>query len=85
VAAVSSGPCFHPRLCKLKKISLADGEVFINYAVETGSDVIICIPSFIKIGSGIQKLMGEDPNTDTHRQEGDLISLLLFFRNKERI
>jgi hypothetical protein len=35
----------------------------MKYAVETGSDTMIYIhtyiPSFIKTGSGIQKLMGE--------------------------
>jgi hypothetical protein len=30
---------------------------FIKYAVEMGSDAMIYIPSFIKIGSGIQKPM----------------------------
>jgi hypothetical protein len=30
----------------------------MKYAVEMGSGGMICIPSFIKIGSGIQKLMG---------------------------
>jgi hypothetical protein len=30
----------------------------MKYAVEIGSFPAICIPSFIKIGSGIQKLMG---------------------------
>jgi hypothetical protein len=40
------------------------------YAVEMDSGAMIYIPSFIKIGSGIQK---------THRQRGDLTSLLLFF------
>jgi hypothetical protein len=39
------------------------------------------ITSIIKIGLGIQKLIGED--TRTHRQRGDLISLCLFFHNKE--
>jgi hypothetical protein len=29
----------------------------MRYAVEIGSDVMICIQSFIKIGSGIQKLL----------------------------
>jgi hypothetical protein len=29
----------------------------MKYAVETGSDAMIYIPSFIKIGSGIQKLI----------------------------
>jgi hypothetical protein len=38
-------------------------------------------PSLIKIGSGIQGLIGGD--SQTHRQHGDLISLLLFFQNKE--
>jgi hypothetical protein len=33
------------------------------------------IASSVKIGSGIQKLMGEK----SHRQEGDLISLLFSF------
>jgi hypothetical protein len=43
---------------------------------------MIYIPSFIKIGSAVQKLMGRI-HKQTHRQEGDLISLLLFFQNKE--
>jgi hypothetical protein len=30
----------------------------MKYAVEMGSGAMICIPSFIKTGSGIQKLMG---------------------------
>jgi hypothetical protein len=30
----------------------------MKYAVEIGSGVMIYIPSFIKIGSGIQKLLG---------------------------
>jgi hypothetical protein len=47
----------------------------MKYAVEMGSGAIIYIPSFIKIGSGIQKLILGD--TQTHRQHGDLISLLL--------
>jgi hypothetical protein len=44
-------------------------------AVEMGSGAVIYIPSFIKISSGIQKLIGV---TQTHRQEGDHISLLSF-------
>jgi hypothetical protein len=40
----------------------------MKYAVEMDSDDMIYIPSFIKIGSGIQKLMGGDP-TDTHSME----------------
>jgi hypothetical protein len=53
----------------------------MKYAVEMGSRAIIYIPSFIKIGLGIQKFIGGD--SSTHRQHGDLISLLLFFHNKE--
>jgi hypothetical protein len=52
-----------------------------NYAVEMGSGAVIYIPSFIRTGSGIQNLIGED--TQTHRHHGDLISVLLFFQNKE--
>jgi hypothetical protein len=45
------------------------------YAVEMGSDAVIYVPSFINIGSGIQMLIG-----GIHRQQGDLISLLYFFK-----
>jgi hypothetical protein len=45
-------------------------------AVEMGSGAMIYTPGFIKIRSDIQKLMGG-------AQHGDLISLLLFFQNKE--
>jgi hypothetical protein len=38
----------------------------------------VYIPSFIKIGSGIQKLMGGG-DTQTHRQDGDDINLLFFY------
>jgi hypothetical protein len=31
----------------------------MKYTVEMGSGAMICMPRFIKIGSGIQKLMGE--------------------------
>jgi hypothetical protein len=31
----------------------------MKYAVEMGSGAMIYIPSFIKIGSGVQKLIGE--------------------------
>jgi hypothetical protein len=44
-----------------------------------GSCAMIYIPSFIKIGSGIQIKW----DTHTRRQQRDLISLLLFFQNKE--
>jgi hypothetical protein len=36
-----------------------------KYAVEMGISAMIYIPSFIKIGSGIQKLMGRGAFTDT--------------------
>jgi hypothetical protein len=50
----------------------------MKYAIEMGLDAMMYIPSFIKTGSGSQKLMG-DGGTQTHRQHGDLISLLSFF------
>jgi hypothetical protein len=40
-----------------------------------GSGAMMYIPSVVKIGSGIEKLI----RRDTHRQHGDLISLLLFW------
>jgi hypothetical protein len=43
----------------------------MKYAVEMGSVAMIYLPSFIKIGSGIQKLIG-----GTHRQDGDRTRLL---------
>jgi hypothetical protein len=47
-----------------------------------GSGATIYIrQSFIKIGSGIQKLLGKDKHTDT--QQGEIIGILLFFQNKE--
>jgi hypothetical protein len=52
----------------------------MKYAIEMGSGSLIYIPNFIKIGSGIQKLMGD---TRRDRQHDDLISLLLFIQNKE--
>jgi hypothetical protein len=54
---------------------------FMNYADEICSVTMIYIPSFIKIGSGFQKLIGGD--SQIHRQHGDRISLILFVQNKE--
>jgi hypothetical protein len=48
---------------------------FTKYAVEMGSSVMLYIPSFVKIGSGIQKFIRGD------RQHDDLISQFLFFQN----
>jgi hypothetical protein len=48
----------------------------MNYDVEMGSGAMIYLPSSTKKGSSIQKLMG----VRIHKQEGDLISLLLFFK-----
>jgi hypothetical protein len=45
----------------------------MNYTVEMGSGVMIYIPSFVKIDSGIQKLMG---GRGKDREHGDRISLL---------
>jgi hypothetical protein len=49
-----------------------------------GSGAVIHVPSFIKIGSGVQKLLGgkQDTRTRIHTrgQQRDLISLLYFFK-----
>jgi hypothetical protein len=47
----------------------------MKYAVNMGSGVTIYIPSFVKIRSGIQKLI-----KGMHRQHGDRISLFPFFK-----
>jgi hypothetical protein len=54
----------------------------MNYAVEMGLGAMTYMPSFIKVNSGIQKLMGGG-DTRTDRQEGDLICLLLLFQYKK--
>jgi hypothetical protein len=53
----------------------------MKYAIEMGSGTMICIPSFIKIDSAIQRLIGRD--TQAHRQRSGSKSLFLFFQNKE--
>jgi hypothetical protein len=50
----------------------------MKYVDEMGSGAMIYIPSFIKIGSAIQMLIG-----GIHRQCGDR-RRLLFFQNTER-
>jgi hypothetical protein len=45
-----------------------------------GSGAVIYVPSFIKIGSGIQKLIGGDTHTQTARWSH---KPTLFFQNKE--
>jgi hypothetical protein len=53
----------------------------MKYVTEMGSGAMIDIPSFMKIGSGFQKLM--EGGTQTHRQQGDLINLLSFSQNRK--
>jgi hypothetical protein len=50
----------------------------IKYAFDMGSGAKIHIPSFIKIESGVHKLMGAER---AHREHGDLMSMLLVFLN----
>jgi hypothetical protein len=52
------------------------------YTVQMGSDAVMYIPSFIKIGSGIQKLMGGGA-IHRNRYHGDPISPLSFVQTKE--
>jgi hypothetical protein len=48
-----------------------------------GSGAVIHVPSFIKIGSGAQKLIWGGGYTNTRGQQLDLISLLYFFKIRE--
>jgi hypothetical protein len=48
----------------------------MKYAAEIGSGAMIHIPSLIKIGFRHSKVNSGD--SQTHRQHGELISLLLF-------
>jgi hypothetical protein len=50
----------------------------MNYSFYMGSGAMIYISSFITIGSAILKLIG-GIHMQTHREQGHLISLLLFF------
>jgi hypothetical protein len=50
----------------------------MKYAIVMWLGAMIHIPSFIKIGSGIQKLTRGDSQTD----HDEIISLDLFFPNK---
>jgi hypothetical protein len=54
----------------------------MKYAVEIGSGTVTYIPSFIKTGSGIQKLL-ERRYAHTDTRIDDLISLFLFLQNIE--
>jgi hypothetical protein len=49
----------------------------MKYVVDMGSGVMICTPCFIKIGSGVQKLMGEIHSMVIAK------SNFYFFQNKE--
>jgi hypothetical protein len=56
---------------------------FMKYATEMSSSSVINIPSFIKIGSSIEKLLGGihiKTDTWTHREQGYLTCQLLFFK-----
>jgi hypothetical protein len=49
----------------------------------SGAVIYSYVPSFIKIGSGVPKLMGRGDihrHTHTHGQQRDLKSLLYFFK-----
>jgi hypothetical protein len=63
---------------------LLQGIALPFYDVQIGSGAITYTQSFIKTGSAIEKLMGGGgEDSQTHRQNGDRTSLILFFQNKE--
>jgi hypothetical protein len=47
-------------------VGIGDGEFF--YAAQMGLGAMIYVPSFIKIGSGIEKLIRRGTQTDTQRE-----------------
>jgi hypothetical protein len=56
----------------------------MNYAIEMRLGAMMYVRSFIKIGPGIQNLMGGGGEWSySYKQEDDLIGLLLFCRNME--
>jgi hypothetical protein len=56
----------------------------MKYTVKMGSVAITRTPSFIKSGSGIQQLREWGfTDTQTHRQHGELIGLLLFLKTRK--
>jgi hypothetical protein len=54
----------------------------MKYAVVMGSGAMIYIPSFIKIGSGIEKFDGGG-DSQIKRQQGDFICPRLYFQNEK--
>jgi hypothetical protein len=54
----------------------------MNYAVEISSGAMIYTPNFIKIGSGIQKVIG-GVHIQTHRQKAIHKPTYISFQNKE--
>jgi hypothetical protein len=49
----------------------------MNYATEMDSGATICIPSSVKTGSGIHKLLRRG-YTNRHREQGHLINMFPF-------
>jgi hypothetical protein len=64
-----------------RRVTHTNTQIHEQCAVDMGSGAMIRMPSVIKTGSGIQKLIRG--GSQTHRQHGARISLLLFFQNKE--
>jgi hypothetical protein len=55
----------------------------MKYTTKMRSGSMTYIPIFIKTGSRIQKLAGEGIYIQTHKQQGNFISILLFFQSEE--
>jgi hypothetical protein len=56
----------------------------MKHTIEMGSGAVICVPNFTKADAGIRKLL-EGIHIQTHRQQGDIISLLLIFSSMRKI
>jgi hypothetical protein len=56
----------------------------MNYIAEMSLGALIYVPNSVKIDSAIQKLIGGGGiHVQTDTQQRDLISLILFYQNKE--
>jgi hypothetical protein len=48
----------------------------MKYTIDMESGGIMYVPSFIKIGSGVQEFLGGDTHTHTHTKQRYFVSIL---------
>jgi hypothetical protein len=55
------------------------GGIFYKYTIQRSSGAMIYTPSFIKLGSDIQKFMEGHTHTHTHTQHGSMVISYVYF------